>query len=196
MDIEHIIENIEGKMAPASCRALYEYAKEVSDKHYIVELGTFKGRSLCCLGLGSMEGNGSKVVAVDIWETGVWNPTDEASINYQKKNFEIFLSNVELYGLSDIVSYLKGRTDEVVKDWVDDIGLLHIDANHEYEMVSADYKLWSPHVVDEGLILFHDYHENFPGVMKCIDELLDCGSIEEIGRADTLFITRQGTGLL
>ncbi len=36
------------------------------------------------------------------------------------------------------------------------IDLLHIDGQHDYDSVRADYELWAPRLSERGIILFHD----------------------------------------
>jgi len=48
-----------------------------------------------------------------------------------------------------------------------DFDIAYIDGNHSYESVSADIKA----VEHCGKIIFHDYAEYFPSVMRAVDEL-------------------------
>jgi len=53
--------------------------------------------------------------------------------------------------------------------------LLFLDGDHTYEGVAEDFRLWSPHVREGGLIAFHDTVVNGtrdePGVRKFVEEL-------------------------
>lgn len=54
-----------------------------------------------------------------------------------------------------------------------DIELLHIDGDHEYEAVRLDINLWEPLVVQGGYILLDDFaHDGLPGVTQAAKELL------------------------
>ena len=55
------------------------------------------------------------------------------------------------------------------------LDLVFIDANHTYEAVKEDIKLWLPKVRHGGVICGHDYHRtgNIPhnGVKRAVDEV-------------------------
>jgi hypothetical protein len=51
-------------------------------------------------------------------------------------------------------------------DWV------FIDANHEYEYVKENLKLWIPKVKSGGLISGHDYGNKWKGVKKAVNEVV------------------------
>jgi hypothetical protein len=76
------------------------------------------------------------------------------------------------YGF-DHLEFIKGYFDDVSKNWIENIDILHIDGLHTYESVSNDFITWGKFVNDDGIILMHDtkvYHGSF-GVYKFFDEL-------------------------
>lgn len=50
------------------------------------------------------------------------------------------------------------------------IDVLFIDAGHTHEEVKADIEAWLPHMAGDGLILGHDYSDEFPGVKTAVQE--------------------------
>jgi predicted O-methyltransferase YrrM len=48
---------------------------------------------------------------------------------------------------------------------------VYIDACHEYEAALADIKAWLPKVKKGGVISGHDYHLEFAGVIKAVQEV-------------------------
>lgn len=48
------------------------------------------------------------------------------------------------------------------------IGLLFVDAEHSYETTMSIIRTWLPRV--QGNISFHDYCDDFPGVVRGVDE--------------------------
>jgi len=50
------------------------------------------------------------------------------------------------------------------------LDFVFIDANHSYEHVLADLKLWVPKVKSGGLIMGHDWWSKFPGVIIAVTE--------------------------
>jgi predicted O-methyltransferase YrrM len=51
------------------------------------------------------------------------------------------------------------------------LGLVFIDVDpHDYEECSRDIGLWLPKVRKGGILSGDDYGENFPGVIRAVDE--------------------------
>jgi len=53
------------------------------------------------------------------------------------------------------------------------LDFVFIDAQHDYESVAWDIRLWRPTVKPGGLLCGHDYQPNFPGVVQAVDELIN-----------------------
>ncbi len=51
--------------------------------------------------------------------------------------------------------------------------LLYVDGDHSYEAVVADMARHRPSVRDGGLVVLDDYHGNWPGKMRWVDERWD-----------------------
>lgn len=54
---------------------------------------------------------------------------------------------------------------EFAKTWDKPIDVLFIDGDHSYEGCKKDIEAWFPHLVPNGVALFHDCDESSPGVM-------------------------------
>lgn len=71
----------------------------------------------------------------------------------------------------DKVTIIKGLTNEVANQVPDNsLGLLYIDACHEYQCVKTDLELYYPKVVSGGLVCGHDYLNLSYGVNKAVKE--------------------------
>jgi hypothetical protein len=69
------------------------------------------------------------------------------------------------------------------------LDFIFVDANHEYEGVTADIAAWTPKVVKGGWITGHDYCDKFPGVMRAVHEHFEVDRIE-VG-PDTVWAVRK-----
>jgi len=49
--------------------------------------------------------------------------------------------------------------------------VVFIDGDHSVEGVLLDYDCWIDSLKPGGILAFHDYHPNHPGVVKVVDEL-------------------------
>ena len=90
---------------------------------------------------------------------------DVASVStYHKKMgklgttlLENFQSNMKKYGVMDTIDILAMKSDEArIHFREQQINMLFIDGNHEYEVVKKDYELWESLIVKGGAIVLHD----------------------------------------
>jgi Methyltransferase domain len=124
---------------------------EVLEPRRIVELGTWKGDSYCCLCQAvDVLGIEARATAVDLWQgdaqTGEYGPDvlDELRAFHDPRF---------------------GRFSELLRASFDDaraqvpdatVDLLHIDGYHRYEAVRHDFESWLPKLSDRGVVLLHD----------------------------------------
>ena len=125
----------------------------------VVELGTAWGKSISYV----LDATDRDVVCVDRWDGG--GDSDYTDC------YEYFTELLEAEGWTDRVTMKRMLTQDAVKDWTEPIGLLHIDADHEYAGVLADWTAWSPFIVPGGAVVFDDY-KVYDGVRRVVDELV------------------------
>jgi len=150
--IKEISRNIPGWLPDAQGEFLYNAAKNCRGKGVIVEIGSWKGKSTIWLAKGSKEGSNTKIYSIDP-HTG--------SSDHKKSGvvwtFEEFKENIKRAGVEDIVVPIVKTSEDAAQDWArKPIELLLIDGAHEYEMVKLDFDLWSPYLIEGGIIAFHD----------------------------------------
>ena len=75
-------------------------------------------------------------------------------------------------GLSELVVPLRMSTVEASRQWAggENIGLLFIDASHDYLAVRRDFEMWSPLVCGGGFVVFDDVPA-WPGPTRVVSEL-------------------------
>ena len=139
--VKELIKDVPGWLSDEEGEALYELAKECTGTGVIVEIGSWKGKSTICLGLGSRAGNGIRIFAVD------------PHADYRHGEFK---ENVDRAGIADLVTPVKGLSQDVVGDFDEPIELLFVDGSHEEDDVRYDFETWVPKVVDGGVVAFHD----------------------------------------
>ena len=83
-----------------------------------------------------------------------------------------------------------GESTEVAQSWKLGIDLLFIDADHSFEAVEDDIKAWLPHVVPQGIILFHDY-DSHRGVTLAVHEAIENKLIQPLKLSGSLLVTRK-----
>jgi hypothetical protein len=163
----------------------------------IVEIGAAWGRSAFALQYLARHYGIGPVLAVDAWQAQV-AVQHETDIHMQKMieeydwdgMFHVFCLNLMPYANGDF-NYLRRPSIEAAQDYAASrsittpefgevvyygkISVLHIDANHDYEAVRADYQAWRPYLAPGGWVLFDDYvWEHGDGPKRLGDEVLFC----------------------
>jgi MMP 1-O-methyltransferase len=139
--VKPLISDVPGWLTDEEGEALYELARACTGKGVIVEIGSWKGKSTVCLGLGSQAGASVPVYAVDL---------------HADYRFGDFKNNVERAGIQELVHPVAALSQAAAADFDEPIELLFVDGSHEYDLVLEDFEKWVPKVVDGGWVAFHD----------------------------------------
>ena len=167
-----LIDSVPGLLYGMEERWLFDAAWSLPRSANMVEVGSFKGRSTCCLAFGCT-GTNKHVYAVDTFDGNSWDFAERGFL-------EDFRQNVSRCGLSRYVTPLVGSSNEVGKEWNKPIDLLFIDGSHRYEDVLSDFYAFFPHVAEGGIVAFHDVSEHWPEVLKAWHEVIK-GQLSEVG---------------
>jgi predicted O-methyltransferase YrrM len=139
--VKPLIADIPGWLTDEEGEALYELARACRGDGVIVEIGSWKGKSTVCLGLGSRAGESVPVYAID---------------PHADYRFGDFKTNVERAGIAELVRPIASLSQAAADDFDEPIELLFVDGSHEYDLVLEDFEKWVPKVVDGGWVAFHD----------------------------------------
>src|ERR1044072_7191894 len=111
-DLRRRLDALPGWLSYEEGETLYDLARVSTGRGVIVEIGSWKGKSTACLGLGSRAGSGVKIFAVDRHTDGT---------------FPEWERNVAAAEIQDLVTPLKGLSQEVVAGFSEDIAVLSVD---------------------------------------------------------------------
>lgn len=129
-----------------------------------VELGSWQGASAIPVAR-SIRRWGGTLTCVDTWG---------GEIHEAQGRPWMLLScvrNMTESGVNGSVRLIPATTRDAAAQWTDLIDYLYVDADHSYDGVAEDLRLWIPHVKRGGLIVGDDYeHQSFPGVKRAWDE--------------------------
>ena len=139
--VKPLIADVPGWLTDEEGEALYGLARACTGTGVIVEIGSWKGKSTICLGLGSRAGVSVPIYAVD---------------PHADYRFGDFKTNVERAGIADLVRPIASLSQPAADDFDEPIELLFVDGSHEYDLVLEDFEKWVPKVVDGGWVAFHD----------------------------------------
>jgi len=140
-DLRRVLADVPGWLGDEEALALYEAARTCTGRGAIVEIGSWRGRSTICLALGSKDGPGVPVVAID-------RHTDKTFVDFQE--------NIRRAGIADLVRPIRATSDEAFTEFDEPIELIFIDASHKYDDVRRDFDQWVPLVVEGGTVAMHD----------------------------------------
>jgi len=160
-------EAVDGWLSVGEGALLYSLAKGVSSRRAVVEIGSWKGKSTIWLGRGSKNGSRAKVYAVDP-HTGSPEINEVLGAVWTLDEFK---RNIARAKLEAVVEPLVMTSEEAAKDFREPIELIFIDGAHEYDAVKLDFELWSPKVVEGGIMAFHDTNGR-PGSTRAVSELV------------------------
>ncbi len=122
----------------------------------VVEIGSARGKSTCCLALACKDNGRGKVYAIDPHMKNPWSDHQTTG-----DNLEFLLGKVKAYGLQDQVEVIRAISPDAAKGWNRPIDLIFIDGDHTYEGVKADFELFQPFFSEKALVVFHDTTWNY-----------------------------------
>lgn len=135
---------------------------EYTQPNTIVEIGSYTGESSEIFAEYAQ-----KLFCIDPWET-LYDPKDFASFSDMKKVEKMFDTRMKPY---TNIKKIKMKSEEAYTQFEpQSIDLVYIDANHTYDGILADIKLWKPKIRKGGYMSGHDYSPQWPGVIKAVDE--------------------------
>jgi predicted O-methyltransferase YrrM len=167
--VRQLTSEIDGWLSDSEGELLYKLAKNVPRGQAIVELGSWKGKSTVWLAKGTEAGQGNKVYSIDP------HSRSKAHISEGERNTcPAFLTNLTEAGVQNAVVPLVTTSDKAAKRWRKKVGLLWIDASHEYQDVKHDLLCWKRHLLPGAIVAFHDCDK--PGPAQVVEEYLNHSS--------------------
>lgn len=135
-----------------------------------VEIGTHQA----VFSNGFMARFRGRISLIDPWEGfdeghETYYPNFREDVRDRNEDYEIAKAVMLTFG--ERVSFHRMKSDEACSLFEDkSVGIVYIDAKHEYESVAKDISLWFPKVVSGGIIAGHDFSYILPGVICAVEE--------------------------
>jgi SAM-dependent methyltransferase len=178
-NIDHFYNDIYGWFSKTHAREFSNIISSLENNSVWVEVGSFKGKSLSFSVVESIIKNKKiKFYAVDTWSsdiTGTQMSLDTDVINGNLYN--VFLKNTEK--IKDYFTPFKMTSIEASLKFEDaSVDVVYIDAMHDYDSVTKDWKAWLPKLKKNGTLIFDDcVKDNTWGVWESV---IDCSNFLKI----------------
>lgn len=179
-----LLSGVVGFLHADEAVALYEAVRHLDvEPVTVVELGACLGRSALAMATALRARGHGELYSVDTF-TGA--------------NLDEFNRNIAERGFGDLVHPWRGLTHDVRQRWDrGPIGMIFIDASHDYENVSQDLDDWQGLPVPGATVVFNDASQ--PGVYRMLAERVFApGSpyhVESLVRSTLFTRYRPGTAL-
>jgi hypothetical protein len=106
-----------------------------------------------------------------------------------------FLRTIETAGLTDNVVPMVCASSVAGKMWRTPLSMVFIDGGHSFDTVYQDFLTWSPHVMVDGFLAFHDIFmdpaEGGQAPRQVYEIALQTGDYLELPMTGTLGVLRQ-----
>jgi superkiller protein 3 len=169
---------------------VYDLALKVCPQGIFVEVGAFMGRSTAYLACKIRD------LPVELYVVDTWRGSGGADIRGDDQYtpmlvmnngdlFDAFLDNMERCGVVQSLIPLRMRSLQAAKLFCDgSVEFCYLDAAHDYDSVKADLSAWFPKVKSGGIIAGDDYCQDWPGVVRAVNEFFaDSGEITTIANS-------------
>lgn len=137
---------------PGEIETIFELAESLPPNPVIVNIGTGLGTSSLAFHEARSD---ATIFTIDI------NPCEEAFENWREA------------GVHHRIVPVRSASGVIGKQWPIPVNLLFVDGDHTPPGIRIDVKIWEPHVVPGGLLVFHDYGNPVtPYVKPTVDTLM------------------------
>jgi predicted O-methyltransferase YrrM len=132
-----------------------------------VEIGSFKGKSTVGLAALSAHYGLGPIVSIDPHNA----PCEtDPMLGDQASSFDDFHSALREAGLEQEVEAYRALSSQVARGWNRPIRFLWIDGDHTYAGAKLDFELFSPFLVEGGIVALHDTLHEFEGPIRVFVE--------------------------
>lgn len=168
-EILRLYDSLEGMLSAREAAWLYNAGRGSRE---IVEIGSYRGKSLCLMGRGAIaagHGGSTRITAIDPHIVGKDNPR----FDFHAKDRDTLLEQARRSGVDHMLRELVMTSREAIAHWDGrPIDLLWVDGDHSYEAAKFDLEAWGRFVRTGGAVAAHDYTRRFPGVIQAWDETI------------------------
>lgn len=184
-EVQGVVADVEGWMTPGQARRLWTCARSVRAGRTIVEIGSFRGRSMIVL--ASAAEHGVELVAIDPHAGNDRGPHEfEGYEEEASEDHDVFVANLEAAGVRDRVRHVRKYSSDALEDVPGEIDLLYIDGAHRFGPANEDIRRWSAKVRPGGDLLIHDSFSSLGVTLAIIATLFFGSQWRYLGRSESM----------
>lgn len=184
-EVRTAITDVEGWMTPDQARKLWNCARAVPVGGRIVEIGSFRGRSMIVL--ASAAGDDVELIAIDPHAGTDRGPQEiEGFDDDAAEDNIVFNRNLERAGVRDRVTHLRAFSDAAIDDVDGEIDLLYIDGAHRFAPARDDIRRWGARVGAGRDLLIHDSFSSIGVTLALMVTLFFSSEFRYLGRAQSM----------
>lgn len=179
------VSDVEGWMTPDQARQLWDSAQEVAPGGLVVEIGSFRARSLIVL--AKAISGGVDLASVDPHAGNDRGPQEfEGFAEEASEDHVVFERNLTRAGVRDKVRHLRLYSHEASGEIDRPIDLLYIDGAHRFAPARDDIRRWSRLVKPGGTLLIHDSFSSIGVTAALAVELFFSADFVYVGRKQSM----------
>jgi predicted O-methyltransferase YrrM len=183
------VARVEGWMTDDQARRLHDRARALGAGARIVEIGSFRGRSLIVLARSAAPG--VEIVSIDPHAGGDRGPQEiEADQARGDDDHSVYQANLAAAGVRDRVRHIRATSDAALDDLPagpgGEIDLLYIDGAHRFGPARSDIVDWGDRVSGGGVMLIHDSFSSIGVTLALITTMFVSGEWRYVGRSQSM----------
>jgi len=179
------VVDVEGWMTDDQARLLYDRAAELEPGGRMVEIGSFRGRSIIVVARAADAG--VEIVAIDPHGGGDRGPREIAPDGTRgDEDHAVFMGNLVDAGVIDRVSHVRKMSDDAHGDVAGGVDMLYIDGAHRFGPARADIVAWGNRVRPGGTMLIHDSFSSIGVTLALVTTTFFGRSWRYVGRARSM----------
>lgn len=184
-DVLAQVAQVEGWMTDDQARRLHDRAVELGAGTRIVEIGSFRGRSLIVLASAAVDG--VEIVSIDPHAGSDRGPQEiEADQERGDDDHSVYNRNLADAGVRERVTHIRKMSDEAHDDVEGEIDLLYIDGAHRFSPARADIVDWGDRVSGGGTMLIHDSFSSIGVTLALLSTTFLSGEWRYVGRSQSM----------
>ena len=184
-EVERVVADVEGWMTSGQARRLWDCARSVPAGGTVVEIGSFRGRSMVVL--ASAAPPGVELVAIDPHAGNDRGPQEISGFEAEAADdHQVFKANLEAAGVADRVRHVRKFSNDALVDVPGAIDLLYIDGAHRMKPALEDIRSWGAKVKAGGDLLIHDSFSSVGVTAALAASLLWSADFRYLGRSESM----------